>query len=100
MRFRRINIAASKDPTFFAKNSTLILIDEVQYAPELFSYIKMVIDKGAVLGSFRLTVSQSFKLMELAQESSAGIIAIFHIPPLSKNEIYGTGKTEPFAIYN
>lgn len=90
---------ASTDPALFLQtHSTPILIDEVQYAPELFSYIKMAIDKGAAPGSFWLTGSQPFKLMELAQESLAGRIAIIHMPSLSQHEIYGTGKSEPFAI--
>lgn len=90
---------ASKDPALFLQtHSTPILIDEVQYGPELFSYIKMAIDKGAAPGSFWLTGLQPFKLMELAQESLAGRIAIIHMPPLSQHEIYGTGKAEPFAI--
>ena len=90
---------ASTDPAlFFQVHSAPILIDEVQYAPELFSYIKIAIDKKAAPGSFWLTGSQPFKLMELAQESLAGRIAIIHMPPLSQHEIYGTGKTEPFAI--
>ena len=79
-------------------HSLPILIDEVQYAPELFSYIKMAIDKGAAPGSFWLTGSQPFKLMELAQESLAGRIAIIHMPSLSQHEIYGNDKTEPFSI--
>lgn len=90
---------ASKDPALFLQmHSTPILIDEVQYAPELFSYIKMAIDKGATPGSFWLTGSQPFKLMELAQESLAGRIAIIHMPPLSQHEIFGTDKSEPFSI--
>ena len=90
---------ASTDPAlFFQIHSTPILIDEVQYAPELFSYIKIAIDKKAAPGAFWLTGSQPFKLMELAQESLAGRIAIIHMPPLSQHEIYGTGKAEPFAI--
>ena len=79
-------------------HSLPILIDEVQYAPELFSYIKMAIDKGAAPGSFWLTGSQPFKLMVLAQESLAGRIAIIHMPSLSQHEMYGNDKTEPFSI--
>ena len=90
---------ASKDPALFLQMHSLpILIDEVQYAPELFSYIKMAIDKGAAPGSFWLTGSQPFKLMELAQESLAGRIAIIHMPSLSQHEIHGNDKTEPFSI--
>lgn len=54
---------------FLQMHSTPIMIDEVQYAPELFSYIKMEIDKGAEPGTYWLTGSQAFKLMELAQEN-------------------------------
>lgn len=90
---------ASKDPALFLQMHSLpVLIDEVQYAPELFSYIKMAIDKGAEPGSFWLTGSQPFKLMELAQESLAGRIAIIHMPSLSQHEIYGSDKTEPFSV--
>ena len=90
---------ASKDPALFLQIHSLpILIDEVQYAPELFSYIKMAIDKGAAPGSFWLTGSQPFKLMELAQETLAGRIAIIHMPPLSQHEIYGNDETEPYSI--
>lgn len=54
------------------------MIDEVQYAPELFSYIKIEIDKGAAPGTYWLTGSQFFRYMELAQESLAGRAAIAH----------------------
>lgn len=90
---------AANDPALFLQMHSLpILIDEVQYAPELFSYIKMAIDNGAAPSSFWLTGSQPFKLMELAQESLAGRIAVIHLPTLSQHEIFGKGPTEPFAI--
>ena len=61
---------AKKDPAMFLQiHEPPVMIDEVQYAPELFSYIKIAIDKGAAPGSFWLTGSQAFKLMDLAQES-------------------------------
>lgn len=64
---------AQNDPALFLELHELpILIDEVQYAPELFSYIKIAIDNGTAPGSFWLTGSQAFKMMELAQESLAG----------------------------
>lgn len=90
---------AKRDPAMFLQmHSTPIMIDEVQYAPELFSYIKMEIDKGAEPGTYWLTGSQAFKLMELAQESLAGRVAILHMPGLSQHEIYGSGKCTPFAL--
>ena len=90
---------AKRDPAMFLQiHSTPIMIDEVQYAPELFSYIKMEIDKGAESGTYWLTGSQAFKLMELAQESLAGRVAILHMTSLSQHEIYGSGNCTPFTL--
>ena len=90
---------AKRDPAMFLQiHSTPIMIDEVQYAPELFSYIKMEIDKGAESGTYWLTGSQAFKLMELAQESLAGRVAILHMSSLSQHEIYGSGNCTPFTL--
>ncbi len=90
---------AKTDPALFLQMHDLpIFIDEVQYAPELFSYIKIAIDSGSPPGSFWLTGSQAFKMMELAQESLAGRVAILHMSGLSQHEIYGSGKNMPFTI--
>ncbi len=90
---------AQNDPALFLELHELpILIDEVQYAPELFSYIKIAIDNGTAPGSFWLTGSQAFKMMELAQESLAGRVAILHMSSLSQHEIYGSGENIPFTI--
>ncbi len=90
---------AKKDPELFLEmNPAPVLIDEVQYAPELFSYIKIRIDNGAVPGSYWLTGSQSFQLMELAQESLAGRTAILHMPALSQAELYGDSTSEPLLF--
>ena len=90
---------AKTDPALFLQMHDLpLFIDEVQYAPELFSYIKIAIDNGAVPGSFWLTGSQSFRMMELAQESLAGRAALLHMPSLSQHEIYGSGDNTPFTV--
>ena len=90
---------AKRDPAlFFQLHSTPIMIDEVQYAPELFSYIKIEIDNGAAPGTFWLTGSQSFKLMTLAQESLAGRVAVLHMSGFSQHEIYGTESNSPFTL--
>ena len=90
---------AKSDPALFLQIHDLpLFIDEVQYAPELFSYIKIAIDNGADPGSFWLTGSQAFRMMELAQESLAGRTAILHMPSLSQHEIYGSGENQPFSV--
>ena len=90
---------AKTDPALFLQMHDLpLFIDEVQYAPELFSYIKIAIDNGAAPGSFWLTGSQAFRMMELAQESLAGRAALLHMPGLSQHEIYGSGDSKPFTV--
>ena len=90
---------AQSDPALFLEmHPAPVLIDEVQYAPQLFSYIKISVDNGAVPGSYWLTGSQAFQLMELAQESLAGRTAIIHMSALSQSEMYGDGTTEPLSL--
>lgn len=90
---------AKTDPALFLElHPAPVLIDEVQYAPELFSYIKINVDKGAARGSYWLTGSQAFQLMELAQESLAGRTAIVHMSALSQSELYGDHWSEPLSL--
>ncbi len=89
---------AKTDPELFLQlHKPPILIDEVQYAPELFTYIKIDVDKNHAPGSFWLTGSQMFQMMRGVQESLAGRIAVLSLTSLSQAEIYG-GVTEPFTI--
>ncbi len=90
---------AKSDPALFLElHPAPVLIDEVQYAPELFSYIKIAVDNGAAPGSYWPTGSQAFQMMELAQESLAGRTAIIHMSALSQSELYGDGTTSPLSL--
>ena len=90
---------AKTDPALFLElHPAPVLIDEVQYAPELFSYIKINVDNGAAPSSYWLTGSQAFQLMELAQESLAGRTAIVHMSALSQSELYGDHWSEPLSL--
>lgn len=81
---------AKNDPALFLQlHKPPILIDEVQYAPELFSYIKIHIDKHHNPGDFWLTGSQIYRLMRGVQESLAGRVTLLHLSPLSQREITG-----------
>lgn len=81
---------AQNDPALFLQlHRPPILIDEVQYAPNLFIYIKKMVDEHHVAGEFWLTGSQIFKLMRSVQESLAGRVALLHMSPLSQREISG-----------
>lgn len=83
---------AKNDPALFLQlHKPPVLIDEVQYAPELFTYIKMHIDEHHNSGDFWMTGSQIFHLMRGVQESLAGRVALLHMSPLSQREIIGAG---------
>lgn len=81
---------AKNDPALFLQlHKPPVLIDEVQYAPELFTYIKIHIDEHHNPGDFWMTGSQIFRLMRGVQESLAGRVALLHMSPLSQREIIG-----------
>lgn len=89
---------AKNDPKMFLQiHKPPVLIDEVQYAPELFTYIKISIDENHNPGDFWLTGSQVFRLMKGVQESLAGRVALLHLSPLSQREISKTDPN-PFAV--
>lgn len=89
---------AKSDPELFLQlHKPPVLIDEVQYAPELFTYIKVHVDKYHEPGAFWLTGSQVYKLMQGVQESLAGRVAVLSLTSLSQAEICG-GEMEPFSI--
>ncbi len=81
---------AKNDPAMFLQiHKPPVLIDEVQYAPELFTYIKIHIDKNQNPGDFWLTGTQIFGLMHGVQESLSGRVALLQMSPLSEREING-----------
>jgi len=78
---------AKNDPKMFLQiHKPPVLIDEVQYAPELFTYIKIHIDEHKGSGDFWMTGSQIFRMMRGVQESLAGRVALLHMSPLSQRE--------------
>jgi predicted AAA+ superfamily ATPase len=89
---------AKNDPKmFFQIHKPPLFIDEVQYAPEIFTYIKIHIDKNYRPGDFWLTGSQVFKLMDGVRESLAGRVALLSMSSMSQAEICGA-VTEPFVV--
>ena len=88
---------AKNDPALFLQlHKPPVLIDEVQYAPELFTYIKIHIDEHHNPGDFWMTGSQIFRLMQGVQESLAGRVALLHMSPMSQREIIGASCV-PFS---
>lgn len=88
---------AQKDPAgFLERYSAPVLIDEIQYAPELLPYIKIAIDKARYENAetahnmFWLTGSQQFQMMKEVSESLAGRIGILEMLGLSQRELTHT----------
>ena len=90
---------ARQDPAMFLQmHPAPVLIDEVQYAPELFSQIKLSVDERHAPGAYWLTGSQPFRLMKLAGESLAGRVAVLHMDALSRREALGEPSCGPLEI--
>jgi len=89
---------AQQDPALFLQTwPAPVTIDEVQYAPQLFSAIKMAVDKDPSNGQFWLTGSQKFQLMQGLTESLAGRVAIVDLLGLSQAESQGRAQlSQPF----
>jgi uncharacterized protein len=80
---------AEKEPNAFLKrHAPPVMIDEVQYAPGLFRYLKVEVDANrGKNGRFLLAGSQKFTLMKNVSESLAGRADIAELETLSLAEI-------------
>lgn len=82
---------AVSDPKGFLLNvGPYAIIDEVQYAPELLSYIQVTTDREKKAGQFIISGSQNLLLMDSIAQSLAGRVAIFNLLPFSLAEIQAT----------
>ncbi|WP_418146586.1 ATP-binding protein [Actinobacillus pleuropneumoniae] len=76
------------DPSLFMLNySGKLILDEVQYVPELFSSLKLAMDKQKTSGLYLLSGSQTFHLMQNVMESLAGRVAVLKLQGFSLREI-------------
>lgn len=90
--------SAIDDPKLFLKNvAKPSILDEVQYAKELFPYIKIECDKENRYENYYLTGSQQMKLMAKAKESLAGRVSILELQGLSMREIEGISFNKHFV---
>ena len=93
-----IRAFAKSDPELFIQRyAPPVLIDEVQYAPELFDYIKIYVDREKRCGDFWLTGSQTFRMMKHVTESLAGRAGIVQMLGLSSSEVRGL-HFSPFRV--
>lgn len=88
--------AKQESRLFFLNHQGKLILDEVQYAPEIFSLLKLEIDSKQQNGLFLLSGSQAFELMQNISETLAGRIAILKLQGLSLREILGVKFDQPF----
>ena len=91
---------ALEDPRgFLGQFDGPVILDEVQRAPDLFSYIQVLVDQeGGRPGLFILTGSQNFLLMERISQSLAGRCGVFHLLPFSLAEIQRRRPLNPETL--
>ena len=91
-----LRAAAESDPALFLQRYGIpILIDEIQKAPELLPYLKILLDETDEPGQVWLTGSQPLHLMKHVSESLAGRVGIIEMLGLSQAEIAGV-PSAPF----
>lgn len=85
-----VRMLAKEEPELFLQRyAPPIMIDEIQYAPELLPYIKIMVDERKRCGDFWLTGSQMFRMMKDVSETLAGRVGIVPMQGLSNSEICG-----------
>ena len=79
---------ALEDPRgFLSQFPEKVILDEIQRAPDLFSYIQTIVDTKDISGQFILTGSQNFLLLQKVSQSLAGRCAVLHLLPFSLSEL-------------
>lgn len=88
---------AEVDPeAFLAAHPAPVIIDEIQYAPSLFRFLKLKIDeRRAAKGQYLVTGSQKFTLMQGVADSLAGRAAVIELEGLSCLDLADAGVLTP-----
>lgn len=90
---RQTRQRATDDPVgFIANHSKQMIIDEAQYAPDLFSQIQIVSDESGATGQYILSGSQNFLLLKSITQSLAGRVGLVKLMPLSYAEAYAVNQ--------
>ncbi len=83
---------AEDDPVGFLKQyGQKVILDEVQRAPTLFSYLQTKVDNSEEMGRFILSGSQNFHLLESIMQSLSGRVALFKLMPFDNSELAAAG---------
>jgi predicted AAA+ superfamily ATPase len=91
---------AIEDPNAFLKQfNQYVIFDEVQRAPQLFSYLQTKVDEDKIMGQYILSGSQNFHLMQNITQSLAGRVALFKLLPFDISEMQAANwLSDDFAV--
>lgn len=90
---------AMTDPKGFLRRfGDGVILDEIQRAPDLLSYIQGIVDSEEGAGRFILTGSQQFQVMEKVAQTLAGRTALVNLLPLSLDELLGRTPPDPWRV--
>ncbi len=93
--FQQVNFFESDPQGFMASLSDHVILDEVQFVPQIFSYVKMAIDNDrSNYGRFVLTGSSQFAYLRKASESLAGRIGLMSLLPLQYAETPSSSRED------
>jgi len=87
-----VGALAAKDPRGLLEAYPAgLILDEAQYAPGLFAYLKTMVDRDAKAGKYIITGSRQFSLLEKVAESLAGRAAFLTLMPFTSGELESAG---------
>ena len=90
---------ARDDPSGFLQDGgESVILDEIQYAPELLHHVKEAMDERRRPGRFLLAGSQDFTLMRGVGQTLAGRVAVLHLDPLSAAETAGAAAPPDLSL--
>ena len=93
-----VRARAIEDPRGFLAQGDFLILDEIQRAPELLSYIQVLVDEDSRPGRFVLTGSQNLLLMEAVSQTLAGRTAFLRLHPLSLAELSENAPVDPLTL--
>ena len=93
-----VRARAIADPRGFLAQGERMILDEIQRAPELLSYVQGLVDEDGRPGRFIVTGSQNILLMKSVSQTLAGRTALLLLLPFSLAELHGFGALDPSEL--
>lgn len=93
-----VRARALADPRAFLAQANRMILDEIQRAPELLSYVQGLVDDDVRAGRFIVTGSQNILLLRSVSQTLAGRTALLVLYPFSLAELRGLPPLEPLSL--